>query len=35
VYGIEMVYRLSAFLPLLGLLAIWLPDARRAEAPAT
>ncbi|WP_414717544.1 MFS transporter [Steroidobacter sp.] len=34
VYGIEMVYRLSAFLPLLGLLAIWLPDARRAEAAA-
>jgi MFS transporter, FSR family, fosmidomycin resistance protein len=32
VYGIETVYRLSSFLPLLGLLAIWLPDARRTEA---
>ncbi len=32
VYGIETVYRLSAFLPLLGLLAIWLPDARRNPA---
>jgi FSR family fosmidomycin resistance protein-like MFS transporter len=32
VYGIETVYRLSAFLPLLGLLAIWLPDARRHPA---
>jgi FSR family fosmidomycin resistance protein-like MFS transporter len=31
VYGIEMVYRLSALLPLLGLLAIWLPDSRRDE----
>ena len=29
VHGIEMVYRLSAALPLLGLLAIWLPDSRR------
>lgn len=35
VYGIEMVYRISAFLPVLGLLAIWLPDARRAQAPAS
>ena len=34
VYGIEMVYRLSALLPVLGLLAIWLPDARRADSPA-
>ncbi|MBL8267960.1 MFS transporter [Steroidobacter sp.] len=32
-YGIELVYRLSAFLPVLGLLAIWLPDSRR-RAPA-
>lgn len=31
VHGIETVYRLSAFLPLLGLLAIWLPDTRRVE----
>ncbi|HEY0940930.1 MAG TPA: MFS transporter [Steroidobacter sp.] len=31
VYGIEMVYRLSAMLPLLGLLAIWLPDSRHDE----
>lgn len=29
VHGIQTVYRLSALLPLLGLLAIWLPDARR------
>ncbi|MBM0104657.1 MFS transporter [Steroidobacter sp. S1-65] len=32
VHGIEAVYRLSALLPLLGLLAIWLPDARRRAA---
>lgn len=35
VHGIEMVYRLSAFLPLLGLLALWLPDARRPEPQLT
>lgn len=34
VHGIETVYRLSAALPLLGLLAIWLPDARREERAA-
>lgn len=34
IHGIETVYRLSALLPLVGLLTIWLPDARRAEAPA-
>ena len=27
-WGIEAVYRLCAFLPLLGLAAFWLPDAR-------
>lgn len=35
VYGIEMVYRLGAFLPLFGLLAIWLPDVRRPPAQPT
>ena len=28
-YGIDMVYRLCAFLPALGILAAWLPDVRR------
>lgn len=28
-YGIELVYRISSLLPVLGLLAIWLPDSRR------
>jgi FSR family fosmidomycin resistance protein-like MFS transporter len=27
-YGIEFVYQLCAFLPLLGLLAVFLPDVR-------
>jgi MFS transporter, FSR family, fosmidomycin resistance protein len=27
-YGLEFVYRLCAFLPLIGLLAAWLPDLR-------
>ena len=30
-YGIELVYRLCAFLPLLGLLAAFLPDVRPPE----
>lgn len=34
VYGITAVYRSSALLPLIGLLAIWLPDVHRDEAPA-
>lgn len=35
-YSIEFVYRLCAFLPLLGLLAVFLPDVRPpADAPAT
>jgi FSR family fosmidomycin resistance protein-like MFS transporter len=27
-FGIEFVYRVCAFLPLLGLLAVFLPDVR-------
>jgi FSR family fosmidomycin resistance protein-like MFS transporter len=27
-YGIEFVYQICAFLPLLGLLAVFLPDVR-------
>lgn len=34
VYGIASVYRLTALLPLIGLLAIWLPDVRRATPSA-
>jgi FSR family fosmidomycin resistance protein-like MFS transporter len=34
VYGIQTVYKLSAFLPLLGVLSLWLPDARRPQAAA-
>ncbi|WP_241520810.1 MFS transporter [Steroidobacter cummioxidans] len=35
VYGIALVYKISAWLPLLGVLAIWLPDAplKRRELP--
>jgi FSR family fosmidomycin resistance protein-like MFS transporter len=33
-WGIEAVYRLCAFLPLLGLLAVLLPDLRRLPEPA-
>ncbi len=29
-YGIEYVYRICAYLPLLGLLAVFLPDIRKA-----
>jgi MFS transporter, FSR family, fosmidomycin resistance protein len=32
--GIETVYRVCAFLPLMGLLAAFLPDLRRSPAPA-
>jgi FSR family fosmidomycin resistance protein-like MFS transporter len=31
-HGIEYVYRICAYLPLLGLLAVFLPDIRRATA---
>lgn len=31
-WGIEAVYRLCAFLPLIGLLAVLLPDLRRMQA---
>lgn len=34
VYGIETVYKLSAFLPLVGVLSLWLPDARRPQPAA-
>jgi len=27
-WGIEMVYQICAFLPLIGLIAVWLPDLR-------
>jgi FSR family fosmidomycin resistance protein-like MFS transporter len=27
-WGIETVYQICAFLPLIGLLAVWLPDLR-------
>jgi len=30
-FGVALVYRLCAYLPLLGLLAAWLPDLRRIE----
>ncbi len=33
-WGIETVYRLCAFLPLIGLLAVFLPDLRRNQAAA-
>ncbi|MES1992739.1 MAG: MFS transporter [Pseudomonadota bacterium] len=33
-WGIEAVYRLTAFLPLIGLLAVWLPDLRPATRAA-
>jgi len=32
VYGIALVYKISAWLPLLGVLAIWLPDVKRIKA---
>ncbi|WP_129774761.1 MFS transporter [Peristeroidobacter soli] len=31
-YGIAFVYKLGAFLPVLGVLAIWLPDLKRVKA---
>jgi FSR family fosmidomycin resistance protein-like MFS transporter len=30
-YGIEFVYQVCAFLPLLGLFAVFLPDVRPSE----
>ena len=32
VYGIALVYKLSALLPLLGVLSLWLPDLQRSKA---
>jgi len=32
VYGIALVYKVSAWLPVLGVLAIWLPDIKRIKA---
>jgi FSR family fosmidomycin resistance protein-like MFS transporter len=31
-YGIALVYKISAWMPLLGVLAIWLPDIKRVKA---
>jgi FSR family fosmidomycin resistance protein-like MFS transporter len=35
IYGIALVYKIGAFLPLLGVLAIWLPDVKRASPSLT
>lgn len=35
VYGIALVYQVGAFMPVLGLLAIWLPDLKRDQAAVT
>jgi FSR family fosmidomycin resistance protein-like MFS transporter len=32
VYGISLVYKIGSFLPLLGVLALWLPDVKRVKA---
>ncbi|HEY5759175.1 MAG TPA: MFS transporter [Steroidobacter sp.] len=32
VHGIALVYKIGSFLPLLGVLAIWLPDVKRVKA---
>jgi len=34
VYGIALVYKVGAFMPVLGVLAIWLPDVKRDKAAA-
>jgi len=34
-HGIALVYKIGSFLPVLGLLALWLPDLNRVKAQAT